>query len=107
MHLPWILWILGVKLDFYGFPNPWDHFNPVRIEKSSKLPQDLRQNVAYIAGNGSQTFGKSGFQHFDRHFTNQSPCFPENPDFHFLCLDSIFLFGGQISEASMFLEYRI
>ena len=45
MYFAWILWIWGLKLDFYGFPNPWDNFNPVRIENSSKLPQDVRQIV--------------------------------------------------------------
>ena len=52
----------------------------------------------------------SGFHQkseFDPCFTNQSPCFPENPDFRFLCLNNIFLFGGQICEAFIFLEYRI
>ena len=32
----------------------------------------------------------------------QSQCFPENLDFHFLCLNNIFLFGGQICEAFVF-----
>ena len=26
-------------------------------------------------------------------FAGQSPCFPENLDFHFLCLNNLFLFG--------------
>jgi hypothetical protein len=33
--------------------------------------------------------------------------FPENLDFHFLCLNNLFLFGGQICEAFILLEYRI
>ena len=37
----------------------------------------------------------------------QSPCFPENHDFHFLCLHNVFLFEGQICEAFICLEYRI
>ena len=36
---------------------------------------------------------------FDPCFTNQSQCFPEHHDFHFLCLNNIFLFGGQVCEA--------
>ena len=44
---------------------------------------------------------------FDPCFAGQSPCFPENLDFHFLCLNNILLFGGQICEAFIFLEYRI
>ena len=43
----------------------------------------------------------------DMHFTNKGQCFPENPDFHFLGLNNIFLSGGQICEAFIFLEYRI
>jgi len=34
-------------------------------------------------------WGKSGL---DLHVTCQSQCFPENHDFHFLCLNNIFLF---------------
>ena len=33
--------------------------------------------------------------------------FPKNLDFPFLCLNNLFLFGGEICEAFMFLEYRI
>ena len=44
---------------------------------------------------------------FDLCFAGQSPCFPENLDFHFLCLNNLFLFGGQVCEAFIFLEYRI
>ena len=51
-------------MSFYEFPSPWDHFNPVQIEKSSKLPQDLRQIVEYTPQNESQTFWKIHFQHF-------------------------------------------
>ena len=58
MYFPGICWIFSVKLDFYGFPNPWDNFNPVRIGNSSKMPQDLRKFVEYVAGNGSHTFEK-------------------------------------------------
>ena len=52
----------------------------------------------------------SGFHQmgdFDPCFEGQSQCFPENHDFHFLCLNNLFLFGGQICEAFIFLEYRI
>ena len=44
---------------------------------------------------------------FDTSFTRQSRYFPENLDFCSLCLNNLFLFGGQICEAFMFLEYRI
>ena len=40
-------------------------------------------------------------------FASQSPCFPENLDSHFLCLNNWFLFRGQICEACICLEYRI
>ena len=52
------------QMYFYRLLNPWDHFSPVRIENSSKLPQDLRQIVEYFAGNGSHTFDKNHIQHF-------------------------------------------
>ena len=64
MYFPLILLIVCIKIDFYGFTNPWDHFDPVRIEHSSKLPQDLRQIVEYVAGNGSHTFEKITFNTF-------------------------------------------
>ena len=51
-------------MSFYEFSSPWDHFNPVQIEKSSKMPQDLRQIVEYTPQNESQTFWKIHFQHF-------------------------------------------
>ena len=41
---------------------------------------------------------------FDPCFAGQSPGFPENPDFHFLCLNNLFLFEGQICEAFICLE---
>ena len=44
---------------------------------------------------------------FDRRFAGQSQCFLENHDFHFLCLNNLFLFGGHICEAFICLEYRI
>ena len=44
---------------------------------------------------------------FDLCFAGQSPCFLENLDFLVLCLDNLFLFGGQICEQFIFLEYRI
>ena len=40
-------------------------------------------------------------------FTGQSQYFPENSDFHFLFLNNLFLFEGQIREALIFLKYRI
>ena len=48
IYVLWISLTFGIKsdfMDFYGFSNPWDQFNPVGIDKSSKLPQDLRQIV--------------------------------------------------------------
>ena len=44
---------------------------------------------------------------FDLRVTGQSQYFPENPNFDFLCLNNLFLFGGQICGAFIFLEYRI
>ncbi len=44
---------------------------------------------------------------FDMFFRGQSPCFPENLDFHSLCLNNLFLSGGQICEAFILSEYRI
>ena len=64
MYFPWISLIVCIKFDFSGFPNPWDNLNPVRIEKSLKLPQDLRQIVEYFAGNGSHNSEKITFNTF-------------------------------------------
>ncbi len=58
MYFPLILWSFGLKLDLYGCPGAWDHFNPVRTPLSLKLPQKQRQNVEYCAGNEPQSFGK-------------------------------------------------
>ena len=116
-----------------------DHANLVRIEFSSKLPQELCLIIEYASGNVSQTCGTTNCHHFcqklnfyrfllrnrlgqnvpndrgiisdfyeqcdfDMRFACQSPCFPENLDSHFLCLNNGFLFGGQICEAFMCLE---
>ena len=70
MYFPWILLTSGLKLYFYGFPSPWDHFNPVRIEMSSKLPQKLRQIIEYCPGNESQTFGNVDFNIFVKNYTS-------------------------------------
>ena len=42
-------------------PDTLDRFDLVRIEFSSKLPQELRQTIEYCPGNESQTFGKMDF----------------------------------------------
>ena len=39
-----------------GISGPQDHANAVRIELSSKLPQEFRQIVGYCPRNESQTF---------------------------------------------------
>ena len=44
---------------------------------------------------------------FGMRVAGQSLCFPENHDFHVLCLNDLFLFGGQICGAFKFLEYRV
>ena len=52
----------------------------------------------------------SGFHHksdFDPCFAGQRPCLTENLDVHSLCSKNVFLFGGQICEAFICLEYRI
>ena len=67
------------KLNFYrGF-------------KGNRLGQNVRNDRGIISG-----FHKNN--DFDMQFAGQSPCFPENHDFHFLCLKNIFLFQGQICE---------
>ena len=60
------------------FLNSLDRFDLVWIELSLQLPQELRQIIEYCRGNESQTFRKMDF-----------------------------LFGGQIGEAFIFVEYRI
>ncbi len=49
---------------FWGFLDPRDHANLVRIKFSSNLPQELRTNVEEFPGNESQTFGKMDFNTF-------------------------------------------
>ena len=50
-----------INLCFFDLFGSREHVNLVQIEKSSKLPQDLRQIVEYAAGNGSHTFEKNTF----------------------------------------------
>ena len=69
MYFPLILLIFGIKSDFYGFPSPWDHFNPVRIGNSLKLQQKLRKFIEYCPGNEPQTFGKMDFKTFVKNLT--------------------------------------
>ena len=66
----------------------------------NRLGQNVRIDRGIISG-----FHKN--PNFDARVACQSPCFPENLDFHFLCLSIFFLFGGQICEAFICLEYRI
>ena len=49
----------------------------------------------------------SGFRekcHFDLWFAGQSPCFPENLNFCFFCLNNSFPCGEHIREAFIFLD---
>ena len=43
-----------ISLCFFNFFGSWDYANLVRIELSSKLPQELYQIVEYCPGNESQ-----------------------------------------------------
>ena len=53
-----------VNLGFSKFVGSREHFNLVRIEFSSKLPQELRQIVEYRPQTESQTFEKITFNTF-------------------------------------------
>jgi hypothetical protein len=64
------------------------------------LGQNVRNDCGIISG-----FHKNS--DFDQCFAGQSPCFPEALDSHVLCLKNQFLFGGQICEALICLEYII
>ena len=64
--------------------------------------KSLRQNFHLRSHN--ESYKKCDF---DKRFAGQSQCFPENHDFHFLCLNNLFLFEGQICETFICLEYRI
>ena len=66
----------------------------------NRLGQNVRNDRGIILGFHQKS-------DFDPCFAGQSPCFPEYLDFHFLCFNNLFLFGGEICEAFMFLEYRI
>ena len=61
MYFLWILWTCCLNLDFYGFPSPWDHFDPVRIKHLLKMPQDLRQIVEYCPKLRQRLFGNMDF----------------------------------------------
>ena len=64
----------------------------------------LRQNDRNDRGIISIFYEKCDF---DRRFAGQSPRFPENLYFHFLCLNKWFLSGRQIREEFICLEYKI
>ena len=80
--------------------------------------QHFRQKLNFCWGFQSNRLGQndrndrgiiSGFQKnndFDMCFAGQSQCFPENLDFYFLCLNKWFLFGRQIREEFICLEYQ-
>ena len=55
---------------FVGFLDPGDHANLVRIEFSSKLPQELYQIIECAAQTESQTFGKMRFNTFVKNWTS-------------------------------------
>ena len=81
--------------------------------------QHFCQQLVFYHGFGRNRLGQNdrndrgiilGFHQksdFDSCFAGQSPCFPENLNFHFLCLNNLCLFGGQICEAFICLEYTI
>ena len=85
------------KICFFNFPNPsvcWKVKN-----------RHLYQTLTFYYGFTGNRLGKnvhndrgviSGFHQnsdFDPCFADQSPYFPENLDFCFLCLNTLFLFG--------------
>ena len=65
-----------------------------------RLGQNVRNDRRIISGFHQKN-------DFDPYFAGQSPCFPENLEFYFLCLNNLFLCGGHICEAFISLEYRI
>ena len=100
-----------IRIHVFNFSNPsfcWKVKNRQFYQKlifyygfmGNRLGQNVRIDRGIISG-----FHKN--HDFDTRFACQSPCFPENLDFHFLCLNNLFLFEGQICEAFICLEYRI
>ena len=53
-----------INLCFFDFWGSWDHANLVRIELSSKLPQELDEIVEYCPKTEAQTFGNMDFNTF-------------------------------------------
>ena len=98
IYFPLILLFCSLKMDFYGFPGPWDNFNPVRIANSLNLPQKLHKIVEYCAGNEPRLLEKlisslfqklilfNGFRgkrpgQNDRNDRGIISCFHQNSDF--------------------------
>ena len=84
----------------YGFQHFCQTLNFHYGFMGNQLGQNDRNDRGIISGVHKQT-------NFDMCFERQSPCFPKTLDFCFLCSSYLFLFGGQIWEAFIFLEYRI
>jgi len=85
------------EMEIYHFCRELNFYNGFR---GNRLGQNVRSDHGIIS-----VFYKK--HDFDKRFTSQSQCFPENHDFHSLCLNKLVFFGGQICEASIFLESRI
>ena len=60
----------NIDLWFFEFLGPRDHANLVRIELSSKLPQELRQIIEYCLKLEPQTFEKITFNTFVKNWTS-------------------------------------
>jgi hypothetical protein len=65
------------------------HYGCRRNRLGARLGQHVRIDHGIITG-----FHES--HDFDKRFTGQTPCFPENLDFYFLRVNNLFIFGTQI-----------
>ena len=86
------------------FKNGFQHFCQKLNFNNGFTGNRLGQNVRNHRGMISDFHDTCDF---DSCFTCQSPCFHGHLDFHSLHLNNFFLFGGQICEAFISLEYRI
>ena len=101
-------WFISLNIVDNWSPRLWKNGFQHFCQKSNlyhgfgrnRLGQDDRNDRGIISGFRRKC-------NFDMCFTGQSPHFPENLDFHVLCLNCLFFAGGHMCEAFIFqnIEY--
>ena len=122
----WIFWTPGtvsIQSGYFSSNSPHSFFLNIDPKLSPRLLKEILSTLLSKTELLSGFYGKPSRAKWPEwpwdHFmfssnkslwcviSNSKSMFPENLDFHFLCLNHLFLFGGQIWKAFMFLEYRI